>query len=228
MLRSKGLCAALAVSLLASFALAQDAPAKPKRAKGQAKDKSALRGEYAIVASELKLSDEKKAEFAKAVEALNTARSEWAKANAAKLEELAKALKAARDAKDKDKTKEIQKQLTELKAQQEKIAADAQAKVRAVLTPEQQTQWDVFNLYRQVLRRYGKAELTDQQKEKAKGLAAEAAKQLSATTDAKAASALKKDLDQKVAALLTPEQTAKMKAPAAKKPAKDDKADPKK
>lgn len=228
MLRSKGLCAALAVSLLASFALAQAPPAKPKKAKGEAKAKSALKGEYAIVAAELKLSDEKKAEFAKAVEALNAARSEWAKANAAKLEELNKAAKAAREAKDKDKTKELQKQLAELKAQQEKITSDAQAKVRAVLTPEQQAQWEAFTLYRQVLRRYSKAELTDEQKDKAKALAAEAAKQISASTDAKAASALKKDLDQKVAALLTPEQTEKMKAPAAKKPPKGDKAEPKK
>ena len=220
MLRSKALFAALAVSLLAAMAAGQDAPAKPKKPKGEAKDKSALKGEYAIVASELKLSDEKKAEFAKAVAEMNAARAEWTKANAAKLEELNKAAKAAKEAKDKEKAKELQKQLNELRASQEKATAEAQAKVRAVLTPEQQAQWQAFTVYRGLLGRYRKAELTDEQKEKVKALAAEASKQLSAATDAKAAGALKKDLDQKVAALLKPEQVEKMKAPAPKKPDK--------
>lgn len=223
MLRSKALCAALAVSLLAAMALGQDAPAKPKKPKGEAKDKTALRGEYAIIATELNLSDEKKAEFAKAVAEMNAARDAWNKANAAKIDELNKAAKAAKEAKDKDKVKEIQKQLSELRAAQEKATAEGQAKVRAVLTPEQQAQWQAFTVYRGLLGRFRKAELTDAQKEKVKALAAEAAKPLSAASDPKAAAALKKDLEQKVTALLTPEQAEKMKAPAPKKPAKDEK-----
>lgn len=216
MLRMNRLYVVLALCVVAGTAMAADKADKAGKAK--------LRGEWAIMASELKLGDEQKAKLTEAVTAVETARSDWNKANGAKLEELNKAQKAARDANDKTKAKEISDQITALKVEQTKAIAAAEAKIQDVLTPEQKAQWQGFVVYRNLLSRFRKAELTDEQKTKVKAVAAEGAKQMATAGDAKAKSALSKSLEKQVTELLTPEQVAKMKAPA---PKKEPKAEPK-
>ena len=101
------LCVLMALTLTAGSALAQDAD-KPKRKKPARekkvrvkKPKSALRGEYAIMASELKLTDEQKAKLIEVVKAQGAAR----KAKAAEAAPIKKELAEARKAKNKDKVK---------------------------------------------------------------------------------------------------------------------------
>ena len=115
------LCVLMAMTFTAGAALAQDAdkpkkkkPARAKKARPQ-KAKNLLRGEYGIMASEVKLTDEQKAKF---VEILK-AQSEAKKAMAEKVLSLRKEQAEARKPKDEARCKELGDQL---KALQKELA----------------------------------------------------------------------------------------------------------
>ena len=211
----------MALTLTAGSALAQDGD-KPRKKKNPGrvrkarpkKSKDLLRGEYGIMASELKLTDEQKAKFAEILKA----QSEAKKALAEKAAPIKKELAEARKAKDKDKMKELGAKLKELKGDSK---AD-KAALMAVLTDAQKADWDSFTIYRNVSRKFGKAKLTEDQKKAIRDMCSKA--DVKTTGDKKADAAVLKGLAAKISAdVLTDEQRTAMEPKARVKKEKKDK-----
>jgi len=201
------LCVLMAVALTGSAVFAEQAdPAgkkkkKPNRVRKQRPPRKrkakGLRGEYAIMASELKLTDEQQKQLLEIVKA----RAEARKAKNAEAAELKKQYNEAKKAKDKAKANELRAKLKALRGDPK---AD-RAKILAILTDEQKAQWSVFQLYRNVCRKFGRAKLTDDQKTAIRALCAKDASKL--TGDRKADAAVMKSLAKRISAdILTDEQ----------------------
>ena len=92
------------VVLVASPILAAEKAAKGKK---PGRDPGALRGEYAIMASECELTDQQKADLKAKVKARVDAQKAWMEANGEKVSALREAYKKAREAKDADAAKKI-------------------------------------------------------------------------------------------------------------------------
>ncbi|MGB2797209.1 MAG: hypothetical protein WBD52_03580 [Phycisphaerae bacterium] len=225
----KGLVLGLALALLvASPVLAQEEgaekPAKAeKAAKGPKAEKSALRGEYAIMASVCQFTDAQKAQVEVALKAKSDAVAAWEEANRAKIEDLKKQMADAKEKSDKEAQKRAGEEMKALKEQLSALEAEHGAKIAAILTPEQCQAWEGFKLYRGLMGRYSKAELDEGQKAKVRALANEAAKKMLAVEGAgKEAEDAKNKIEQELKAsvendVLTAEQKEKMK-PATKEP----------
>ena len=202
------LCVLMALTLTAGSALAAKDGAKPKKKRPDRvkkervkKPKSALRGEYAIMASELKLTQEQQAKFVETIKA----QSEAKKALVEKAAPIKKELAEARKAKDKDKVKELGAKLKELQGDPK---AD-KAAIMALLSDEQKAAWAGFELYRNALRKFGKAKLTDDQKKAARDICTTSDVKL--TGDRKADAAALKALTEKISTnVLTDEQRTAM------------------
>jgi len=216
----KGLVLGLALALLvAAPVLAQEEGAeKPEKA-----EKSALRGEYAIMASVCRMTDAQKAELEAAVKAKSAAVAAWEDGNRAKIEDLKKQQADAKEKGDKEAQKRAVEGMKALKEQLSALEAEHGAKIAAILTPEQCQAWEGFKLYRGLMWRCRKAELDEGQKAKVRGLANEAAKKMLAVEGAgKEAEEARNKIEQALKAsvendVLTAEQKEKMK-PAAKQP----------
>ena len=226
------LCVLMALTLTAGSALAQDG-AKPKKKKNPGrvrkarpkKAKNQLRGEYGIMASELKFTDEQKTKFIEIIKAQSEARKALAEKSAPIRKELAEAKKA----KDKDKCKELAAKLKELRGDSK---AD-KAAIMALLSDAQKADWDSFTIYRNVSRKFGKAKLTEDQKKAIRDMCNKA--DVKTTGDKKADAAALKGLMAKISAdVLTDEQRQAMapkpreKREKKDKPARDKKPRPKK
>ena len=219
----KGLVLGLALALLvAGPVLAQEEGAE-KPAKAEKAEKSALRGEYAIMASECQLTDVQKAELEAALKAKSDAVAAWEEANRAKIEDLKKQMADAKEKGDKEARKRAGDEMKALKEQLSALEAEHGAKIAAILTPEQNQAWEGFKLYRGLMRRYAKAELDEGQKAKVRALANEAAKKMLAVEGAgkeaeEAKDKIEKDLKASVENdVLTAEQKEKLNAPKAPK-----------
>jgi len=226
----KGLVLGLALALLvAGPVLAQEEGAE-KPAKAEKAEKSALRGEYAIMASECQLTDVQKAELEAALKAKSDAVAAWEEANRAKIEDLKKQMADAKEKGDKEARKRAGDEMKALKEQLSALEAEHGAKIAAILTPEQNQAWEGFKLYRGLMRRYAKAELDEGQKAKVRALANEAAKKMLAVEGAgKEAEEAKNKIEQELKAsvendVLTAEQKEKLNAPKAPKEKAEEKA----
>ena len=198
------LALALAVLVAAPALLAEEAKApKEGKAKAAATEKSGLKGEYAIMAGELKLTAEQQADLAAKVKAKEEALTAWENTNRDKLKAAQEALKKAKESGDKQGAEKAGEELKALRGALEKIQSDATAAIRAILTPEQQQTWEGFSLYRQMMARYRKADLTEAQKNKAREMCNAAGKEIAA---GKAKGAILGNLEKDIAALLTPAQ----------------------
>jgi Spy/CpxP family protein refolding chaperone len=197
------LAPALAVLIAAPALLAEEAKA-PKEGKAKAAvEKSGLRGEYAIMAGELKFTAEQKADLAAKVKAKEEALTAWENANRDKLKAAQEALKKAKESGDKQGAEKVGEELKALRGAMDKIQADAAAAIRAVLTPEQQQAWEGFSLYRQAMARYKKVDLAEDQQKKIRELCNAAGKEVAG---GKAKDEVRKALEKDIAALLTPAQ----------------------
>ena len=202
------LALALAVLVAAPALLAEEAKA-PKEGKAKAAvEKSGLRGEYAIMAGELKFTAEQKADLAAKVKAKEEALTAWENANRDKLKAAQEALKKAKESGDKQGAEKVGEELKALRGAMDKIQADAAAAIRAVLTPEQQQAWEGFSLYRQAMARYKKVDLAEDQQKKIRELCNAAGKEVAA---GKAKGEVWKTLEKDIAALLTPAQKEALK-----------------
>ena len=202
--------------------------AKPKREKKPRGDKKGgkggLRGEYAIMASTLKFTDAQKAELADKLKACAEASKKWREDNKDKLAEIKKQQAEARKNKDKDAMKKVAEQSKELRAEEAKIRGAAVAAAKAVLTDEQKQQWAGFMVYRQVMRKFKKAELTEEQDKKVREMCDAKAKDIP-EDDKKARGQAYKALSTAITdSILTADQKAKLTAQRPKKEPRDKKA----
>jgi len=219
--------ALLSLALLCPAVLVADAGAdKPKKARKKrdrkpgGQKKSSLRGEYAIMVKELGLDAEQQAKLKAAVEKANEARKEWqASPSGQKYKELSEARKQAAKDKDKDKLKAIMGEMKELQKQQAAIEEARRSDVLAILTPEQKAQWGGFTLYRGVMGRYKRCELTEDQTKSLRELCTVAAKDLPDRSDRKGYGAAMKKLSGDIEAkILTDAQREQLKKKPERKP----------
>lgn len=223
------------LALTAGPVLAQAAPAgedkpKAKKAKGDRpkKPKSALRGEYAIMASKAGFTDEQKTKLEALVKEMNEAVRKEAEASKEKLAELKKAIEAAKKAKDKAAEKEARKKLAEAKKASRAVKAGYRKKILELMTAGQRRKWGAFVFYRSTCLRFSKAKLTDDQKKSVRTLCDAAAKELGDLAisaagkedKAKVQAAVKKTSEQISRQVLTEEQRKAMKAKPKTRPAK--------
>lgn len=215
--------ALISLALLCSPALAgREAGGGGKAKKARAKKerpakKQALRGEYGMMASVLKMDEAQAAKLNEAVQKYQEAVKAWdASASGQKYKELNAAAKKAREDKDKEKSKSIAQDMKSVRKERDELEAAEKAKIMDVLTPEQRTQWAGFTLYRGTIGRYKKLNLTEEQDAKIRAICTDAAKDMPDKSDRKAAGAARKRLAEDVEKVLTADQLEELK----KKPEK--------
>jgi Spy/CpxP family protein refolding chaperone len=176
---------ALLAMLAAAPALTAEAAAKEKTTAAGEKaapkekgPKDALRGEYAIMAAECKLTPEQQETLKAKVAARRDALEAWMKAHGSKFESLQEAVKQPKDPNDKEAIQRDAEELKTLEADHLKIQTTFEADLRAMMTPEQRQDWEAFKLYRPMMGRYKKLNLVEGQVQKIKDATAAAAKEL--------------------------------------------------
>lgn len=188
------LLAVAAFSSQAGIIRAEEKPKEPTKTKTADKTPAGLQGYYMIIAKELGLSDDQKAKLTAAMAERSEAVKKWDEANGAKVKELTAAEAKAKEAKDAEGAKKVSAEIKTLKAGRTAIEDEGKAKFHALLTPDQKTHLQGYNLYVGAMTKFSKAELTDDQKTKAKTIALETGKSVAADTDAKALAKVKNDL----------------------------------
>jgi len=196
--------AALAL-LAASPVVAADTPKEkaPKAEKSKTEkptaEKDGLRGEFAMMAKECKLTEAQKADLEVKVKARKDTLAAWDKANAEKLKAAKDAAKKAKASSDKEAAKQAGRDLKALEDERAKIDADTAAATLAILTAEQKALWTSFDTYRRMMARYKKLDLSQEQTEKIREAAATAAKDLGAAPgDDKAARKARQEMEAKL------------------------------
>jgi Spy/CpxP family protein refolding chaperone len=224
MKRITWLLLALAVAVLvASPILAAEKAAKGRKAKGGS---DALRGEYAIMASECGLTDQQKTDLKAKVKARKDAQKAWMDANGDKYKALREAYAKAKEAGDKDAMKKARDELKGLGTDARKAEADSMTAIYAVLTPEQKAKWKAFQTYRTLMRRYKRLNPTEEQTAKIREAAAAASKGLGAVAgddkeSRKKQGEIQKELHKTIEeTILTAEQREALQKKPEKKPAK--------
>jgi len=171
--------AVLAAMLVAASVATAEEKTPAAQEKAAAVDKGdKLRGEYAILAAECKLTEEQQNTLKTKVAARRDAQEAWMKTNGSKLESLQETVKKPKDPNDKEAIKRASEELKALEADRLKIQATFEADLKALMTPEQQALWGAFRLYRPLMGRYKKLNLTEEQTKKVKDASAAAAKEL--------------------------------------------------
>jgi len=216
---------AAAPAVTAEEATKEKTPAAGQKAPPKEKGpQDALRGEYAIMAAECKLTPEQQETLKAKVAARRDAQEAWMKANGSKLEALQEAVKQPKDPNDKEAVQRAAEQLKALEADRLKIQATFEADLRAMMTPEQRQDWEAFKLYRPMMARYKKLNLAEGQVQKIRDAAAAAAKELAeAKGDEKAAMGAKTEIVAKLRktveeTILTAEQREALNKPSPPKP----------
>ncbi len=195
-------CYCAVMCLLAAYPMIQvsaqeEKPAEKPKAKAKEKSAPGLQGYYAIVAGELKLTDEQRQKLIAALGERNEALKAWDQEHGGKLTEQTAAQKQAREAKDAAASKKAGDSLRELRAARAAVAEGGKARLIALLTPEQRLHLQGYDLYVGAMSRFAPAKLTDEQKAKAKVMAL-AAGRYTGTPDEVALDNIKAELAAKV------------------------------
>ena len=201
------LVVALAVLVAASVEAAE-------RGGTRGRGRQAEQNEYDLLVTECKLTDSQQAKLKAKIKAKEEAVAAWNTANAQKIKAAEDAVAAARSGGEADARKTAGTAMRALNTERAAATADADAAILTVLTAEQKAAWEAFKLYQNIMRRYKKAALTDEQSAKVKAACAVASKELGAVEDdgderaaRKAKSAVEGKLRWAIEALvLTPEQ----------------------
>ena len=183
----------LAVALTALNAPVQARPEKERKGdkraakerKGDKGAKSDSPGEYAVMAKVLNFTDAQKAELVETLKACAADARGRQEINARRLAWLNEKLAEAKKNKNEDAMTEILEKFKALRAEEAKARDVATAVVMEILTPEQKRQWAGYNVYRQIIPRFKRIVLTDEQDKKVRDMCTAKAKDIPAA-DAKA------------------------------------------
>ncbi len=188
------------------------------------KEKPALRGEYAIMAAECRLSEEQAARLAEAVEARKAALDAWQKAHGEALAACEKKVAEARQAKDKEALAKAREEAKAASAGRHAVSDEHKARILAILDPDQRRAWEGFCLYRGVMRKIKRVEPTEAQITSVKAACAAAAREMlalegAAKEAAQDASEIREQLDARIKEeILTAAQREALSAPREKRP----------
>lgn len=139
--------------------------------------------EFDLMVRELKLTAEQQAKVGEKFQAMEKALADWDKENLARFEKIEEAIENARKAGNSDEVQRLFQQKTDLKDERAKLAEKFMREILALLTPEQQLEWEGFKLYQQMVARYKALKLTDDQLVKLRELCRQSAKEETATRD---------------------------------------------
>ncbi len=193
---------------------------KHARHKKHKSQKGALLGEYAIMANVVDMSEQQKAKFKKNLAARKEALDEFNEQNAEKIKELRQAMKQAKSDEDKDKINELKAQMKELTAAWKQIHDKHDAEIMSLLTPAQRNRWEGFKVYRRLMRKYRKLDLSDDQQQQIRTICYEYGEKLAASP--KEHKRIANEINDKALEVLTEDQKAKLKS---RKSDKDEKGD---
>jgi len=221
--------AVISLALICPGAFPKDAVGadeKPKKAR-QKRDKKPRqpkkggpRGEYAIMVKLLEMDTDQQAKLMAAIEKQNQAMKDWeASQNGQKYKELMAEAKKARADKDKEKMKSIYEQLKAIRKEREELSAAQKAMVMGILTDEQKAKWAGFSLYRTMMGRFKRCNLTEEQQASLRELCQVAAKDMPDRSDRKAyGQAMRKAYESVEEKILTDAQREELKKKPARKP----------
>jgi len=177
------------------------------REKGDKGGGGSVRGEYAIMAKECGLTSEQRQQVQAMIEANKQAMAEWQKQHGEKAAQMQKAMKAAKEAGNKDEMKRLGQEYKTLATERNQLRSKTMTDVMTALTAEQKAKWNGFRLYRQMMMRYKKAGLTDEQTAMIREMADKVGPTLGDAADEKAARKIATDLsDQIKQGVLTEDQ----------------------
>ena len=213
----------LAVLLLVAaptLAAKKEGAAGEKPAKAPKPERSVITGQYKEMVEWCGLDANQQAQLEAAIKARNEKVKAWEEANAATLKDLQTKMADARKAENKDAMKAAQDQMKPLSEARQKVQAEGEAAIAAVLTADQKNLWAGHSLYQGAISRLRKANLTEAQQKQIREMAIAAGKGIAAAADRKAQGAIQKKLAEDIEAnVLTAEQKEALKAPPKEKPA---------
>jgi len=193
---------AVSAAILAGLAV----PAHASSRKRRANKVNGFLAEYAEMPEVLDLTDAQKSELDETLQACAADDKERQKLNAFLLGDLHKRLVRAREGGDNKAMASITEQINVVKAKIAQKRRVAVAVIMDILTDEQKAEWAGYTIYRLVIPRFRKAELTDEQDKKVRALCTAKAKDIPAE-DAKArAEALAALVASIIESVLTDEQ----------------------
>ena len=192
-----------------------------ERGGGRARGKEPEQSQFDLIVGECQLTDDQQTALKAKVKARDDALAAWSTANAEKVEAADAAAKAARSGTDANAKKQAGAAVKALATERAAATADADAAMLTVLTDEQKAKWQAFLMYQNVMKRFRKVELTEEQTAKVKAACGAACKELSALgTDAddKSAKKEKSAIDGKLRwaienVIMTAEQRASVATP---------------
>jgi len=180
----------------------------------------AVKGEWAAMVKQCNLTADQQTAVNDKVKAMNAALTDWDAKNKDQVDKLKADIKAAKEANDKAKLKDLNAQQKTLMTGRDAIQQQSRREIMTLLTPEQQQTWAVYQLQIEVKRHFNKAKLTDDQLAKIKPLCENTQQGLAKLTagEAKGRKALMNKLFADVAQqILTDDQRALMTAKPAPK-----------
>lgn len=178
--------------------------------------KPALYGEFAQMVKELKLTGEQADRVTARARQLAADLNEWDAKNKETIDKLAAELKAAREAKDKMAVKQANANMAAARVGRVAIDSAGRKEILALLTPEQQQAWKLYQFQTAVLKRFTRAKLTNEQTAKVNTMSEAALKEIEAlpATDRKGRTQLQVKLLSAIETdVLTDEQRAALTAP---------------
>lgn len=219
----RGAAALAVLAMMVGSALAQTAsPVAATPAAGDATSEPAqatqpadrFRGEYAIMASTLNLSESQRGSLTAILEQHEEAVDQWEQTSGDKATRLGLDLRQARQAKDEPLQQKLIAQIDELKAQRTELQVQKEAKIQVLLSPEQRLTWETFRLRREAMRRYKRAQLSQDQIVRVEQMCSLSASQVVLAPDGSARKQIRdkvfSDMSMQV---LTPDQRAVLEAP---------------
>lgn len=163
---------------------------------------------YLTIAKELALEGEQRQAFLDKVRARQQALAQFDAAHEQEIQTLTDQETQAQQRNDTAALRQIRARLRELRAQRSAIEQQALAQIRSVLTPQQRGRWLCYNSYLGQLQRFGKLDLSDQQKADIKALCLSFADRMADLdpADTSALRTIRQEMTQKIIAQILTDQ----------------------
>jgi Spy/CpxP family protein refolding chaperone len=132
--------------------------------------------EFELMVRELKLTEPLLSQVKEKFQAMEKALADWDKEAAIRVEKIEAAVTGARNAGNSDEVAKLLQQRMDLQGERAKLAEKLMREILALLSPEQQTEWEGFKLYQATANRFKALKLTDDQLVKIRDLCRQGAK----------------------------------------------------
>jgi hypothetical protein len=185
------------------------------------KEEVRLSGEYARMADELGMQEPQRRRLAQTIEAKEKALQVWDQRNGKRLDTLRQAISKAKSEGKEGLARQLEPQVKAMEQARARVENAGEARIMAVLTPEQRAAWEGKKLAKEVLERFRSVRLEADQVAKVEALSQEAAKQFKGVvTDEDLRAAADQLVPIVVERILTDAQRAQLQKSTTKPPAR--------